>query len=627
MPGEIRQAVAAMEARERAQREEEAAQEQQKEREEREEAARKAEELKRAREEQERIRKEREKLLAAAGKRKRGEEQDDEGLEADEAQGGIDADELLERQDSPKRSRLDGDEGESGGDGNEEEDNNEDDEDDEAWQRNVAAEMAAEVQKEQQRSAPSNGPTNITLLPPPPKAPEPHASEPRVELSLEEAKALFMQMLTSLNGTDREVNPMAPWDKELAKFVHHPRYTVLAQLRDRQDAFNEWCKLRLREKRKGPSSSGPASSAPKVAPTSAPAANGNGSSSPSSASASASKGEAAQHYQALLEAEVTSTRTRWEDFRKKHKRDRSFFSFGRDDREREKAFRSFLRDLGEKKRLAAEKAEEDFLQLLEEKLSRSEDRVAREATQEDVNGVWTRAKKKEGVEVDKRYEAVGSSSRRAELFGQWAKGERRPVGTRGVESYAASHPRRDGPVDKKEQALREREERVRREQRQVQGANRRALGQANHQEGLVQFGQLLMDTIRNPLSRWADEVESIRSDPRYPMLEDPEERRRLFEEHVDSLNSKRLRELQEIVFEKHAPAMDVDAEVALPLILDDEEVKRRKLDQLKALESGKTMQDLFDEWSKQREERAKVAFMEMLKGKKALSCDVSRRFH
>lgn len=54
-------------------------------------------------------------------------------------------------------------------------------------------------------------------------------------------------------------------------------------------------------------------------------------------------------YRALLVAEVTSTRTHWEDFKRKYKKDQRFREFGRDDREREKAFRSWLRELGESK--------------------------------------------------------------------------------------------------------------------------------------------------------------------------------------------------------------------------------------------------------------------------------------
>lgn len=101
-----------------------------------------------------------------------------------------------------------------------------------------------------------------------------------------------------------------------------------------------------------------------------------------------------KEYRALLEKEVRSTRTRWEEFRKTWKKDRRFFAFGRDEREREKVFKAWLRELGEStffvmfifhhkngvlvdsflfflcvsivKRAAVKKAEEDFYTLLSE---------------------------------------------------------------------------------------------------------------------------------------------------------------------------------------------------------------------------------------------------------------------
>lgn len=90
-----------------------------------------------------------------------------------------------------------------------------------------------------------------------------------------------------------------------------------------------------------------------------------------------------EEYERLLKEEVKSTRTSWTDFRRTWKKDRRFFGWGRDDREREKRFRDFVRDLGEsectycdvilgtnmglpEKRAAAQKAEADFFTLLRE---------------------------------------------------------------------------------------------------------------------------------------------------------------------------------------------------------------------------------------------------------------------
>ena len=74
------------------------------------------------------------------------------------------------------------------------------------------------------------------------EAPEDEATTPEplpveadefAHLSFEEGKVLFMDMLTSLNGTPREVNPIAPWDRELPKFVHERAYRALPTLEDR----------------------------------------------------------------------------------------------------------------------------------------------------------------------------------------------------------------------------------------------------------------------------------------------------------------------------------------------------------------------------------------------------------
>lgn len=66
------------------------------------------------------------------------------------------------------------------------------------------------------------------------------------------------------------------------------------------------------------------------------------------AAAESKKQDPEREYKALLREEVTSTRTRWEDFRKKWKRERRFYSFGRDDKEREKVFKTHLKELGER---------------------------------------------------------------------------------------------------------------------------------------------------------------------------------------------------------------------------------------------------------------------------------------
>lgn len=54
-----------------------------------------------------------------------------------------------------------------------------------------------------------------------------------------------------------------------------------------------------------------------------------------------------EEFDSLLHEEVKSTRTVWTDFRRTWKKDRRFFGWGRDDREREKRFKDYLKELGE----------------------------------------------------------------------------------------------------------------------------------------------------------------------------------------------------------------------------------------------------------------------------------------
>lgn len=71
-------------------------------------------------------------------------------------------------------------------------------------------------------------------------------------------------------------------------------------------------------------------------------------------------------YRALLSSTVTSTRTHFSDFKKAHGKDARFREFGKNEGEKEKEFKKYLRDLGEKKREAAEKAEREFKEMLNE---------------------------------------------------------------------------------------------------------------------------------------------------------------------------------------------------------------------------------------------------------------------
>jgi hypothetical protein len=118
---------------------------------------------------------------------------------------------------------------------------------------------------------------------------------------------------------EKDINPLHPWDASLPKFVIDPRYVLLPSVAARREAFDEYCRDRARELRELSVKEDRQSSDPKT------------------------------EFYRLLEQEVKSTRTSWSDFRRTWKNNRRFYGWGRDDREREKRFREFLKDLGESK--------------------------------------------------------------------------------------------------------------------------------------------------------------------------------------------------------------------------------------------------------------------------------------
>jgi transcription elongation regulator 1 len=118
---------------------------------------------------------------------------------------------------------------------------------------------------------------------------------------------------------EKEISAFMPWESSLPLFINDPRYILLTNTDHRREVFEEYCRDVARARRQG-----------KVAPE------------------QAKKVDPEKEYKALMREEVTSTRTRWEEFKRKWKKDRRFWSWGRDDREREKAFKTHLRELGER---------------------------------------------------------------------------------------------------------------------------------------------------------------------------------------------------------------------------------------------------------------------------------------
>jgi hypothetical protein len=116
---------------------------------------------------------------------------------------------------------------------------------------------------------------------------------------------------------EKDINPLHPWDTCLPLFISDPRYVLLPSVSARRDAFDEYCRDRARELRQENVKKEKLQANPK------------------------------EEFDSLLHGEVKSTRTSWNEFRRTWKKDRRFYGWGRDDREREKRFKEYLKELGE----------------------------------------------------------------------------------------------------------------------------------------------------------------------------------------------------------------------------------------------------------------------------------------
>jgi hypothetical protein len=145
-------------------------------------------------------------------------------------------------------------------------------------------------------------------------------------LSLQELKILFRTLLE-----EKDINPLQPWDTSLPLIIRDSRYTSLPSLNLRKEVFDEYCRERARELRmQKAKAQAQAQTALGIAATSGEPAP-----------------ETKESYLAFLKTTVTSTRMNFTEFKRAHKKDRKFYCFGRDDREREKVFKEWLKELGE----------------------------------------------------------------------------------------------------------------------------------------------------------------------------------------------------------------------------------------------------------------------------------------
>lgn len=357
---------------------------------------------------------------------------------------------------------------------------------------------------------------------------------------------------------DKNISPFAPWEQSLPLFINDPRYVLLASMKERQIAYEEYCRDAGRQRRLNKA---PAAVEKKAA-------------------------DPERDYRALLREEVTSTRTRFDDFKRKSKKDRRFYSYGRDDREREKAFKTHLRELGERKRADAARAEADFIDLL------------KEAGEVTAGAAWSDVKRR--ISSDVRYDAVGSSSLRAELFDNYLK----KLGSEPAAPETAEEAAERKLRERKERqaaSLREREGKVRAEQAQVSEAVDKSRAGAGREEAERLYGSLLVDVVRSHDMTWDAAMPILQQDPRFahPSLR-PGDKRRLFEGHIERLSSTKSNALQKL-FATHAPELDTPYETVYAAIADDPLVTRMGLD-------AAALEDRFLAWRRAREADARRDF-------------------
>ncbi|WVW83765.1 hypothetical protein I302_105786 [Kwoniella bestiolae CBS 10118] len=547
VPEEIKEQVEALEAEEKAAREEKKREEREKAEKERVERLKEIERIRLEVEEEKRA-----KQAEVERKRKQREE---------EAQND-DRDSKIQRVDE------DGQEGEGEGEGGEEAEEGDgefgpqDEEDEAEWMRAVAAEFAEadqQLEEEKQKTAEEIRKEEEEA------AKKVFAVPEKVQVSPEEGRALFKALLM-----EKDINPFMPWDQSLPLFINDPRYVLLSSQKDRQEVYDEYCRDVGRARRLAKASG-------------------------SSSAGDKKKADPEREYRALLREEVTSTRTRWDDFRKKWKKDRKFYGYGRDDRDREKVFKAHLRELGERKRADAQRAEQDFYDLLKE----SDHPIT-------SSSVWSEVKKH--IYKDSRYDAVGSSSLREELFNNHIK-NLASSSANGTEKQLSKEEeaakRLAERKAKAEASLKERENKIKAEKEKIDFANQKSRIGAGKEEAERLFGSLLVDQVRDHTIPWTEASQFLSSDPRFnnPSL-GPRDKQRLFSTHIDRLSSKRSNELHTL-FEKFTPTLDTAYDTVYPNIVDDPLVKRLGL-------QGDNLENQWKSWLRSKESDGRKEFDEML---------------
>lgn len=204
---------------------------------------------------------------------------------------------------------------------------------------------------------------------------------------------------------------------------------------------------------------------------------------------------------------------------------------------------------------------------------------------------------------DPRYDAVGSSSLREELFNRYQSN---------LGASAALTPVDEAEKKAKEKkaraeaSLREREQQVKQKQQQMERDLHRSKQGANREEAEREFGSLLVQAIREHNVSWSDALPLLDKDPRFqhPGLS-LSDKQRLFHSRLESIARKRLDALHKL-FESHAPKLNTPFEDVFPEIVNNFAVTRLNL-------TPEKLEQRFEQWQQVRFQAARKDFEALLR--------------
>ncbi|XP_046850381.1 transcription elongation regulator 1-like [Xenia sp. Carnegie-2017] len=377
----------------------------------------------------------------------------------------------------------------------------------------------------------------------------------RKTLALEERINDFKEMLR-----ERAVSAFSTWDKELPKFVFDSRYLLLNQ-RERKSAFDHYVRMRAEEER--------IEKRNKLK-------------------------EKKDAFKALLEEAKVSSRTTFSEFSMKYGKDVRFKDIPKM-KERETLFADHVAELRKLEREASQKkkdivdetAKQDYLQLLSEQ----QGLINKEAHWHTVKGK---------ICDDPRYEAIGSSHRRKELFREYAEK---------LEQTEVKHVDDEKEkLNRVEASLRERERQVHAQQAEMMNEREKEKEKHVKEKETQHFLALMSDMVRNADASWKETKRSLRKDHRWQMLESlsKEDKESLFNDHINQLNQRKRDQFRKLLDEQNEIGLKTSWRSARKLIKDDPRFS-------KFSSSDRKREAEFVEYIRNRLNQAKNEFWDLLK--------------